>query len=136
MTCQASRLTATNRAFIYEGGSWTEVAPMVNPRAQHAAALLPDGRVLVAGGSIDASNYFLYTSPNALACAEIYDPQTDTWTEVMTCDEDTTSASLPDQTTRPGYDSDTSYGVLIAGGYDRGGYAVTTTAYFVGQPDL
>ena len=37
---------------------------------------------------------------------------------------------------RPSYDVDPSYGVLIAGGYDEDGYALSSAAYFVGQPEL
>jgi hypothetical protein len=91
---------------------------------------------LVAGGTVDAGNYFLFYSADALACAEIYDPQTDEWTEIQSCDEDDGESSLPVRMARPSYDVDPSYGVLIAGGYDEDGYALSSAAYFVGQPDL
>ena len=133
---QGARLEATERVFLYRDGSWSEVASMNNPRAQHAAALLPDGRVLVAGGSVKTSNYFLFYNADALACAEIYDPQTDEWTEVDNCDDDDAESSLPVRMARPSYDVDPSYGVLIAGGYDEDGYALSSAAYFVGQPEL
>jgi hypothetical protein len=52
-------------------GSVSAAAPMRGARKNHAAALLPDGRVVVAGG-VD-------TSGTTLASAELYDPSTDTW---------------------------------------------------------
>ena len=127
---------ATARTFIYDGSSWTEAASMNNPRAMHAAVTLPDGRVLVAGGSTRVSNLVRYYNGTPLACAEIYDPQTDTWTEVMSCNEGNSEASLPLAINRPAFDVDPSYGVLIAGGHTRDGTAVSGAAYFVGQPDL
>ena len=39
-------------------------------RGQHTATLLPDGRVLIAGG---------WNSPSYLTSAEVYDPATGTW---------------------------------------------------------
>jgi hypothetical protein len=50
---------------------WLRGASLRQPRADHAAVALRDGRVLVAGGE-DGS--FIYRS------AELYDPATDTWT--------------------------------------------------------
>jgi WD40 repeat protein len=47
--------------------SWIATGNMVESRSSHSATLLLDGRVLVAGGSGNAS-------------AELYDPQTGTWT--------------------------------------------------------
>ncbi len=51
--------------FDPESSTFRSAAPMVVPRASHAAALLPDGRVLIAGG---------WTGSTATAAAEIYDP--------------------------------------------------------------
>ncbi len=51
--------------------SFLPAAAMTKPRASHAAARLPDGRVLVAGG---------WTGGEATASAEIYDPERDRWT--------------------------------------------------------
>lgn len=53
--------------------SFTSVAPMTTPRASHAAATLPDGRVLVSGG---------WTDQGVTASAEVYDPREDRWTAV------------------------------------------------------
>ncbi len=53
---------------------WTPIAPMGGTRMGHTASLLPDGRVLVAGG------YRNRPAQAILATAEIYDPRTNGWT--------------------------------------------------------
>jgi len=50
--------------------SWTPVAPMSTARAGAAGAVLPYGRVLIAGGA-------------GVASAEIYEPSTDRWSPTM-----------------------------------------------------
>jgi len=54
-----------------DAGSWTTNNPMSSARQIHTATLLPDGRVLVAGGG--DVGYFT-------SSAEIYDPASGTWT--------------------------------------------------------
>jgi hypothetical protein len=54
---------------------------MLSPRAGHAAATLADGRVLVAGGTITFVDLTTAIT-GVLNTAEIYDPNTDTWTAV------------------------------------------------------
>jgi len=54
-----------------DAGTWTTNNPMSSARQLHTATLLPDGRVLVAGGG-DVG--YLTSS------AEIYDPASGTWT--------------------------------------------------------
>jgi len=49
--------------------TWQNVAPMRQPRARHASALLHDGRVAVIGG------YCI----DALDSVEIYEPSSNTW---------------------------------------------------------
>jgi N-acetylneuraminic acid mutarotase len=67
-------------------GTWTRTADMHVARAGHRAVLLPDGRVLVAGGG-GRVGYDCHSShPNctvaeSLGSAEIYDPATGAWTE-------------------------------------------------------
>jgi N-acetylneuraminic acid mutarotase len=58
-------------------GTWTATGSMVTPREDHMATLLPDGRVLVAGGYSERSDG---SSRYMLATAELYDPATGTWT--------------------------------------------------------
>ncbi len=52
--------------------NWTKTASMNMGRFCHTATLLMNGRVLVAGGTIDFSI--------TIASAELYNPSTDTWT--------------------------------------------------------
>ncbi len=56
---------------------WSQVKSMINSRAWHTATLLPNGKVLVAGGVTDVGTY---ASPTA--SAEIYDPTANTWAQV------------------------------------------------------
>ena len=49
-----------------QSGTWTATGSMTEGRDAHSATLLPDGRVLVAGGS-------------EAATSEVYDPATGTW---------------------------------------------------------
>src|SRR5215470_16957367 len=51
---------------------WTGTGSMGTARSTHTATLLPNGKVLVAGGS-NVSGY--------LSSAELFDPGTGTWTE-------------------------------------------------------
>ena len=57
-------------------GTFTPTGSMITPRFLHTATLLPDGRVLIAGGSRLEANYAWET----LSSAEIYDPNTGTFT--------------------------------------------------------
>src|SRR5262249_9666127 len=52
--------------------TWSYTGSMTTPRRSHTATLLPNGKVLVAGGSDDVDNI--------LASAEVYDPSTGSWT--------------------------------------------------------
>lgn len=69
--------SVTTSAELYDPktGAWRPAAPMSKPRYVHGAALLPDGRVLVAGGWYATSN-----SDPSHETAEIYDPAANRWT--------------------------------------------------------
>src|SRR5947208_15112399 len=56
-------------------GSWRETGSMAHERSSHTATLLPNGQVLVAGGSGDCCPVPCW------AGAELYDPATGTGNE-------------------------------------------------------
>lgn len=65
---------------------WVSAAPMSAARQRHSALRMPDGKVLVAGGSGPTS-------------ADLYDPDTDTWTPIAPLpltSSQTRAALLPD----------------------------------------
>lgn len=60
---------------------WTKKSFLVRARRAHTATLLPDGRVLVAGGTDGGKNDGT-DGGTQLGTAEIYDPGADLWTEL------------------------------------------------------
>ncbi|MDE2836738.1 MAG: kelch repeat-containing protein [Chloroflexota bacterium] len=61
-------------------GATAFTGPVSHLRTGHTLTLLPDGRVLAAGG-IDPGDPFEYSAEqNLIATTEIYDPLTDSWT--------------------------------------------------------
>ena len=88
--------TVTNTAEVYNPRSnkWRSAPTMSVARYAHAAAHLPDGRVLVAGG------WSLTTTTDpSLASAEIYDPASNAWTATGSLNDGRGSlvmAALPD----------------------------------------
>ena len=74
-----------NSCEIYDPstGTWSNTANMLKHRAGATALVLPDGRVIVAGGSEGNASHNLADISDllgtALKTSEIYDPATDTW---------------------------------------------------------
>lgn len=130
------RFSGSRKVYLYEDGDWTDVSVMNNGRARHAAAALPDGRVLVAGGTTAFTNVIDFEDATALACAELYEPDADRWTEIgSSCDEDSAAGALPAAAWAPAVAADPDYGVLLVGGIS-GDRPASGAALFVGEPDL
>jgi hypothetical protein len=71
-------VTATAEIYDPATGAWTDTGSMHLSRSNHSATLLPDGRVLVAGGATDQPPLPMEVVTNT---AEIYDPATGMWTQ-------------------------------------------------------
>jgi len=75
--CRGSLAHSTASAELYDPftGLWTATASMTVGRSLHTATLLPDGKVLAAGGGTgsDPSGF------DSLASAELYDPASGSW---------------------------------------------------------
>jgi hypothetical protein len=106
-----SGILASAELYDPQAGSWSLTGPLHTARRFHTATLLPNGTVLVAGGS-DTTN-------RGLASAELYNPETGTWSDTGSL---TTSRSLHTATLLP------NNTVLVAGGAITAGGAVTATA--------
>ncbi|MER6197680.1 kelch repeat-containing protein [Streptomyces sp. NPDC001586] len=84
--------------------SWSDAGRMGQARCGHSATRLPDGRVLVAGGTAARSR----DSERSLASAELFDPASGRWTPTGTMLDARSlhpAVALPDG------------GVLVAGGW-------------------
>jgi hypothetical protein len=111
--------------------TWTSAADLIETTAGHAAVLLPDGEVLVAGGS--------GTDGGPLASAQLYDPATGTWTATGSM---TTPRYHPTATLLPNgkvlvVGGDSNQGVLASAElYDPGTRTWTATGSMRGPRQL
>lgn len=95
-------------------GTWTSTGLLAAARNFHTATLLLNGKVLVAGGAPDAVQF------SSLSSAEVYDPNTGTWTAIdlmSSARQGHTATLLPDGR------------VLVAGGYNVGYFTASAELY-------
>ena len=120
---------ATNEAWIFDGDTWDQVASMNVARALHRAALLPDGRVLLVGGVSENEGSFLQPDA-ALACAEVFDPTTETFAlDDPACSASSSRGYTSQPTAWPALASD-NRGALSTGGLSASGSPISDVSYF------
>jgi hypothetical protein len=71
----AGKPVATTEIFDPATGTFHPSGSLATARFSHAATLLPDGKVLIAGGSDSRDPARTVAKPNPLASAEIFDPE-------------------------------------------------------------
>jgi MYXO-CTERM domain-containing protein len=101
-----------SRASLLASSSWSPTGAMMQIRYFHTATLLPNGKVLVVGGS---------SGSGVLASTELYDPATGTWSatgSLGTARYYHTATLLP------------TGKVLVAGGSSSSGVALATTELY------
>jgi hypothetical protein len=78
---------ASGAAWRWKPGddTWSPVGDLVEPRAFHQAVPLADGRVMLVGG-VSVASVLFGPSQNPVRCAEIFDPETDTFAQTACSD--------------------------------------------------
>ncbi len=110
---------ATAELFNPATGTWSPTGSMGTPRSSHTATRLLNGKVLVTGG-FDQPDCFPNCVVPIFATAEIYDPQSGTWSQtggMMTARANHTATLL--------YNGK----VLVAGGFSEAGVLSSAELY-------
>jgi N-acetylneuraminic acid mutarotase len=115
-TAASDQRLASAELYDPASGTWAATGSLATARFLHTATLLPNGKVLVAGGVIGVNN-----NSGAIASVELYDPATGTWT------------ATGSMATARAYHTATLLGngkVLVAGGTDKPYVGAPNTTYF------
>ena len=102
---------AVANAWLLDGNTWTETGSLNTARAGHEAYTLPDGRVLVVGGSTQAGFHRTSALGERADCPEVWDPETGEFSEWGTCDD-------PGSGTFPSFSYHPDHGIFATSGYD------------------
>jgi len=140
-----SELEATSEAWIFQSGAWRATGSMVHPRAWHTATPLSDGKVLITGGVSRIADdgggpeglYWgtAFDPGAAIACAEIYDPDSNTFSELSPCLETDSSGALAQRTLLAGTAVDPDHGAIIMGGIGQDGTGLPSVMLYRPSPD-
>lgn len=108
---------AISDAWIYDPGTseWSSAGSMNVARVGHKMAVLPDGRVLIAGGS--ATYMPGSVLGTGLSCVEVFDPADDSFTPLANCDADSDTDGLAGRAGLPGLAVDPDFGAVVIGGF-------------------
>ncbi len=118
---------ATNATWLWDGSSWVNGGRMQIARLGHSMTVLPDGKVLIVGGTGDWGPTEL--PGTSYACVEIYDPAEGTFRLLDACDASSDSAGLPGRSAFPSVATDPSYGTLVVGGIGPSGAQAGVSLY-------
>lgn len=125
---------AEGEAWVYDPGTdrWTQVGDLNIARAGHELVPIGDGQVLVVGGVAEAGLWLMHqmTAEDPLACPEIYDHATQSFTTVEDCDAGDEATGLPTGVYWPAVASDPTYGALVVGGVGKDGSAESGVAHW------
>ncbi|MCK6524964.1 hypothetical protein L6R49_26470 [Myxococcota bacterium] len=125
---------AEDNAWLYDVStdSWTDVGPLNTGRAWHAAAPLPSGGAVIAGGYSQAGLVWQSSAGKAIPCGEVY--TVEGGLKPVTGDEGCAAGdevgALPDAVGYPAVAVDPSYGILLVGGVDPSETVSTGIALF------
>jgi len=124
-------MEATRSAWLYKDDEWRSLPSMSLARANHNTAVLPGGRVVIAGGvtkvdmgsdrGLTPYSGLLFDSTDAIACVEVYDPESKSFQKWDSCTVDSQSSTLSQPTALPQMATDPFFGTLIAGGITSDG---------------
>jgi hypothetical protein len=128
---EGGTFSASDEVWAYSSVSgWQRIGSLQVARGLHGVAVLPDGNVLIVGGSTDAASP-LWSGEGATGCAEILDPIGGESTLIGTCTDDI-DGPLSVPVAMPMLAVDPDHGVLIVGGLDDRDNATNQVALFVG----
>lgn len=118
LTCVGMAALMLGASAVQAGNTFVSTTAMREVRQNHTATLLPNGKVLIAGGS---------DSSGPVASAEIYDPATATWTNTgsMSISRASATATLL-----------ANGKVLIAGGISNETFGSTTFTFALNSAEL